>query len=161
MDLAVCSSEQKDKHNFNQVDLTYYCFSPSRHAIFRARLLLGVYILQSRRAAFNQRSVNPICLLCGIEYEDNIHFIFTCKNLQLTRAQFLELFEKLVHGWTCLSRVTHLQIILDYNRVSHLVSECDKHAIEKIASQMIYRLHTHRAELLTLTDTTVSNPKSS
>ena len=98
----------------------------------------------------------PYVLFVG--KKQKIYFIFTCKNLHLSRLPFLVLFEKLVHGLTCrpMSRLTHLQIILDHKHLNHIVTESDKPAIDTTTSKMIYKLHTRIIQLLTLTDSTVS-----
>ena len=61
-----------------------------KKADFKAKLMKGTYVLQSNRAKFNQYSVYPMCLLCGDNAEDMIHFLLKCRCLSEPRDQFME-----------------------------------------------------------------------
>ena len=56
-----------------------------KHAIIKAKILTGTYILQSNRAKFNQYDTSDMCLLCNEDREDIKHFILECPRLEITR----------------------------------------------------------------------------
>ena len=60
-----------------------------RKAGIKARLMTGTYVLQSNRAKFNQYKVNPTCLLCELEPEDQEHFLLRCQSLSEIRGPFI------------------------------------------------------------------------
>ncbi|CAG2225294.1 unnamed protein product [Mytilus edulis] len=55
----------------------------------KLKLLTGTYYLQSNKAAFNQNSIDPTCLLCNENSETVEHFILDCKSLNNTRIPYL------------------------------------------------------------------------
>ena len=61
-----------------------------RKADIKARLMTGTYVLQSNRTKFNQNKVNPICLLCEVEPEDQEHFLLRCQSLLEIRDPFIK-----------------------------------------------------------------------
>ena len=50
--------------------------SAVRKGVAKARFLTGIYILQSSRHVFSNRTVDPICRLCQLKVED-IHHVVT------------------------------------------------------------------------------------
>ena len=54
----------------------------------KIRLMTGTYVLQSNRSKFNQYNVNPTCILCKEEPEDQKHFLLRCPRLTDTRDSF-------------------------------------------------------------------------
>ena len=49
-----------------------------REATIKARMLMGVYLLQIHRSRFNQFAVDATCMLCKEEDEDLKHFLAVC-----------------------------------------------------------------------------------
>jgi hypothetical protein len=52
-------------------------------------LVTGTYILQSKKARYNQYAVDPTCLLCKNGPETSVHFLMECKALQEARSRSL------------------------------------------------------------------------
>ena len=59
-----------------------------RRSTIKGKMLAGVYILQSTRAAFNQ-TMNKTCQLCLIKDEDMVHFLCKCPVLDSVRKPLL------------------------------------------------------------------------
>ena len=55
----------------------------------KLRLLTGTYILQKKRAKYNQYAVSACCLLCGVRAETRTHFIAEYPKLGCIRDSFL------------------------------------------------------------------------
>ena len=51
----------------------------------RAKLLVGRYPLNTKKAKYRQNNTNPICSLCGLEPEDEAHFVVSCPKLEHVR----------------------------------------------------------------------------
>lgn len=117
----------------------------------KARILLGVYTLQSTKHRFNQYNVSPTCPLCKKDPEDRIHFILYCSALDSIRQPFKVAFYKLVEDNTNI----HLDSLDDedllkalmncesINIPSHCLVDC-----ENIARGWCYALHSRRNFLL-------------
>ena len=71
----------------------------------KLRLLTGTYILQKKRAKFNQYDVSDCCLLCGAGAETRVHFVAECPRLDVVRNDFRE----------------ELRVILNHNNPEGLV----------------------------------------
>ena len=65
--------------------------SPSQlvKAAYRAKLLVGTYILQANRSKFNQHQIDATCPLCRLASEDTIHFLLRCGALANVRQKLL------------------------------------------------------------------------
>ena len=59
--------------------------APILAASYRAKMLMGTYILQATRTKYNQHQVDPRCMLCSVEEEDIVHFLVSCPALEQTR----------------------------------------------------------------------------
>jgi hypothetical protein len=107
-----------------------------KRATTKARLLCGVYILQSNRAAFNQFRVDPTCPLCRQGNENLRHFLLACSALHAARTK----------------RITKLHVLeLTMTDVLDSSSLPDSivHRFEQESRKMIQRLHGTRSELIT------------
>ena len=62
----------------------------------KLRLVIGTYVLQTNRSAFNQNHISPVCLLCRAEDETTEHFLLRCAALEIVRqpalAEILEIY---------------------------------------------------------------------
>ncbi|CAC5385374.1 unnamed protein product [Mytilus coruscus] len=58
-------------------------------AYVKARLLTGVYTLQSNRSRFNKYEVSAICPLCMDDIEDTEHFLLQCSSTDTVRSPFI------------------------------------------------------------------------
>ena len=65
----------------------------------KLKMLVGGYVMQTNRAAFNQNEVKPTCLLCDNEEETLAHFLLHCKSLDSVRLPVLnDLSHELMHA---------------------------------------------------------------
>ena len=62
----------------------------SKRAQIKCKLLTGMYILQAKRAAFNQYAVNATCKLCQSAPETRQHFIGECEEFKAERDSYKE-----------------------------------------------------------------------
>ena len=108
-----------------------------RRATFKARLLCGVYILQSTRASFNQFKVDPTCPLCSSGPEDSSHFLLSCKALHDTRRKHILRLLDLHPSFTVAD-------ILDSSALS--VDLCVQFEYE--SSKLVHKLHEARSHLI-------------
>ena len=61
----------------------------SKRAQLKCKLLTGLYILQAKRAAFNQHTVNPTCKLCSSAPETRQHFKAECVFFESGRELYI------------------------------------------------------------------------
>ncbi|VDI42783.1 Hypothetical predicted protein [Mytilus galloprovincialis] len=126
----------------------------------KLKLLTGTYYLQSNKAAFNQNSIDPTCLLCNENSETVEHFILDCKPLNNTRIPYLHELDCFLRSikncdkcFNLTSLVINKQLILDPSRLlcacgcrCKCMDNCFK--VEYINRKLCYALHTKRNELL-------------
>jgi hypothetical protein len=55
----------------------------------RLKIVTGIYILQSDKAAFSKKSTSPICLLCKKSEDTTTHFLIVCEKFEETRTPIL------------------------------------------------------------------------
>ena len=83
--------------------------------------MTGTYILQSKRAMFNQNRIDPACLLCKEGDETVEHFLLNCTALSSARQPITDIITD-----TCVSLLSYptndpdrlLQLILDSSAYS-------------------------------------------
>ena len=112
-----------------------------KRAMLRAKLLCGVYMLQSNKARFNQYKVKPDCPLCGQQAETREHFLMICSALGPSRVSLLQALYSMIPALT-------IEQVIDSSRIRP-----DRRVpAEIICRKLIYKLHEARAkQLLSLT----------
>ena len=124
-----------------------------RKATFKARMLLGTYILQATRAAFNQTR-NTQCPMCKEGEEDMVHFIAECPTLSPHRDHTMKMIMAIIplvlqeHPLTGWSRELLTQLILDPTHPSigakiPMTTQCLLQ-IEKQSRLLCFKLHRAR-----------------
>ena len=124
----------------------------------KLKMLVGEYVLQTNRAAFNQNEFKPICLLCDNEEETLAHFLLHCKSLDTVRLPVLndvshELMHTLKKDFQSYDDHDKISIILD---CTHLVKDKynQKRVLELLSTlefhcrRLTFLLHNMRYRLL-------------
>ena len=60
-----------------------------RKAVIKVRFLTGVYMLQSSKHVFSNKTVDPNCRLCQLDVEDIRHMVALCPAFHSIRASTL------------------------------------------------------------------------
>ena len=123
----------------------------------KLKLVTGMYILQTNRAAFNQNQIKSTCLLCNTEDETMEHFLLSCTALHSVRQPILDIIKEsltTLHE-AQLVRTTSdlLQIVLDCSALYHVIPKCNHHLLEAIefhSRRLCYKLHCERYKRLAL-----------
>ena len=123
----------------------------------KLKLVTGMYILQTNRAAFNQNQIKSTCLLCNTEDETMEHFLLSCTALHSVRQPILDIIKEsltTLHE-AQLVRTTSdlLQIVLDCSALYHVIPKCNHHLLEAIefhSRRFCYKLHCERYKRLAL-----------
>ena len=129
-----------------------------RRASIKAKILVGIYILQYNRASFNQTS-DATCPLCQQEKEDIPHFLLTCPALVAQRDPLLHQILYSIplvysnHPAACRwPRDLLTQLLLDpsHERIQSNIDLESKivYTIERLSRQLCYALHVRRTVLL-------------
>ncbi|MEW8546332.1 MAG: reverse transcriptase family protein [Candidatus Thiodiazotropha sp.] len=126
-------------------------------AFTQVKLSLGIYILQSNRARFNQFAVSKLCPLCLCEEESLEHFLLRCGELQVVREPYVHRIRLLLESTMDITARSWsgddlVRLILD---PSVLASWCEMVDDSQILDQMFmvtrslcYAMHTKRTALL-------------
>ena len=64
------------------------CLTDNMRAQLKCKLLMGTYILQGNRAAFNQYTIDPTCKLCLAAPETRQHFLLNVQPLKQKEIKF-------------------------------------------------------------------------
>ena len=123
----------------------------------KLKLVTGMYILQTNRAAFNQNQIKSTCLLCNTEDETMEHFLLSCTALHSVRQPIVDIIKEsltTLHE-AQLVRTTSdlLQIVLDCSALYHVIPKCNHHLLEAIefhSRRLCYKLHCERYKRLAL-----------
>lgn len=141
----------------------YQTVKPNLHDVKRAeikaRLLLGVYTLQSNRAVFNQHLVDPTCRLCKSGAETREHFIAQCSNTNDIREKSQNKLRSILSRHPNKAVEDNLndpglftQLMLDSSlscleRLSPL-QDMEREQIEVVSRELIQALHIRRCSEL-------------
>ena len=128
--------------------------------LVKMNFMMGTYILQSTRAAFNQNAIDDTCRLCNETSETMPHFMITCSILAVVRDPIInELqleYETITsESWAVLSSHQKTSVIIDCTNVlgSDKVNSIRKRQLNKLEFQcrrLIFALHTERYRHLLL-----------
>ncbi|VDI66868.1 Hypothetical predicted protein [Mytilus galloprovincialis] len=126
----------------------------------KARLLTGVYTLQSNRSRFNKYEVSAICPLCMDEIEDTEHFLLQFASTDTVRNQFIPKLRTLLYDFNheignlvFSNNSVLLRVILDVSspQVPILIQTfLFMEKIEAVTRGMVYALHHKRCSILDL-----------
>ena len=131
------------------------------HIPVKNKILTGTYILQTNRAKFNQKEINPTCQLCYTAEETLDHFLLKCKVLDNVRNSIVKDIQNVLSDFLVVypaaSEFSLLQMIVDSSVV--LAGCCDKvpgklHELvdneHYHSRRLTYILHTKRYSILEL-----------
>ena len=128
-----------------------------RQATIKARMITGVYILQSQKARFNQFKVDATCPLCNEGDEDMEHFVLRCSSTKDIRLTYLGQLDTLISGEACsdlttLWKASPLQCVLDYSQIlSNNKIDADLlYHLEDLTRRFCYALHSRRQAILNI-----------
>lgn len=137
-----------------------YCTSVMK-ANIKARLLTGVYTLQSNRSRFNKYEVCATCQMCLVDNEDTEHFLLHCSCTQDVRELYITKLRSLLSDINCevenivfSDKAMLLKVILDVSSLQiPIVLQTDLvvKKIEAISRRLIYALHHRRCDILDIT----------
>ena len=132
--------------------------SAVRKGVVKARFLTGVYILQSSRHVFSNRTVDPNCRLCQLEEEDIRHVVTRCPAFHSIRTLTINQLMNLVVGnsnisvWNSHFREweSFLRIIICPDNIRHMVPELSTviNSVEELSRDFFYKTHTKRLFLM-------------
>ena len=132
-----------------------------RKASVKAKLLLGVYTLQTNKAQFNQYKVKMTCPLCELDNESREHFIISCPALSNVRHYYFREIQKHLTvllgpgGWSSLAQdqTMLVKLILDVTHLSKLIPDKNNLALntlrlENLTRGLCYALHSERSKAI-------------
>ncbi|CAC5389759.1 unnamed protein product [Mytilus coruscus] len=123
----------------------------------RLKILTGSYILQTKRAVFNNTNPDPTCMLCGKSDETLSHFLLVCTELDnirmtLTR-EIIDVCSVLFAKYKLNTNFDLLTILINpyyyYSQWNseNLISDIDQW-LEPLCRCLCYKLHAKRYQLL-------------
>ena len=120
----------------------------TRKAIQKAKLLCGVYTLQTNRAVFNQYHVDSTCPMCLSAPEDRIHLLVNCSTQEEIRRKYLP---DIIHTvseevYSRISEDDKVKLILDF--VKTLIATCDIVDLEAVSRSYTFSVHCKRTTQL-------------
>ncbi|VDI38179.1 Hypothetical predicted protein [Mytilus galloprovincialis] len=122
----------------------------------KLKLLTGTYYLQSNKAAFNQNTVDPTCLLCKGKPETIDHFLMECPALHEIRSPYLQELDNFIGSIdVCMKCSIHSNITLDTNFIldpSSFICACGCmdfcYTVEYITRKLCFALHGLRSRII-------------
>lgn len=128
-----------------------------KRGITKARMLTGVYMLQSTKARFNQYDVEQICPLCRLATEDLQHMLLRCPALSEVRSPLLSSVRVLlirrfgVTWWSSRSSAQIVALCLDSSnindQINHSVEGSFLCRLETLGRRLCHKLHMKRLQL--------------
>ena len=128
------------KHNISDV----------KAAEVKARILTQTYLVQSKRAKYDQK-INPVCTLCRKEEENLDHFLLRCAQLESIRRKHLDKIKECINNVVDnrYERIERdgklLQLILDCTSRKINCDVKEQELIESMTRAMCYELHLERS----------------
>jgi hypothetical protein len=124
--------------------------SDVHRAAAHLRLATGTFLLQTKRAQFNQYQVDETCCLCESAAETRVHFIAECNSLHDKRQPVVQRIFKLLHGTGTIQPEVLSQVVMDptHGTVADLITPQNRVAVLREARILVYHLETERAKRL-------------
>lgn len=130
-----------------------------RKAVIKARFLTGVYMLQSSKHVFSNKTVDPTCRLCQLDVEDIRHTVTRCPAFHSIRTSTLTKLRDIIieqsdidvwrayfKDWDCF-----LKLIVDPVCVAVLVPELRDDisaTVEELSRNFFFDIHVKRLHIL-------------
>ncbi|CAC5411266.1 unnamed protein product [Mytilus coruscus] len=123
----------------------------------KIRLLTGTHLFESNKHKFSGGKESSLCRLCGTSNEDITHFLLLCPALHQQRKALFSNLKALVisiigtSGWTVIfkNQVDIVKLIIDSTfMLPDINSRTDLDKIQKMSTDMCYKLHTERTCIL-------------
>ena len=132
--------------------------SAVRRAVIKARFLTRVYLLQSNRHIFSNKTTDPNCRLCQLDVEDTRHVVTRCPAYHVIRTVTTGQLKKIIidnsdiyiwkthfSDWESFLRTI---ICPDIIRVMIPELSCVISSLEAISRDNFYKVHTKRLFLM-------------
>ena len=129
-----------------------------RKDVTKARILTGVYILQSNRHPFSGKTIDSMCQLCCLEEEDLYYMVTLCPAFHDIRMYSVERLKQIVvkqsggSVWcsTFESWDTIMKVLICPDCVTPLVPRLSYslNNIENVSRTLFYKVHLKRLKLL-------------
>ncbi len=149
LDASQCSLKKP-----HPVWLTVTSSTPdTRKAIQKAKLLCGVYTLQTNKAVFNQHQIDPVCPTCLSAPEDRVHLLLHCSTQEDIRSKYIPEIASTVSDqvYNLLEDDAKVKLILDSNYVKKLKTvKSDIADLEAVSRSFIFSVHCKRTTTLQL-----------
>lgn len=124
-------------------------------ACVKAKLLCGVYLLQSDKSKFSRQPITSLCPLCMNDIEDRQHFLLTCKELSHIRDRFLLRIRECLLNEINASLVQEilgsnellLQLVIDSSKF-HFIDKNMQVELDSLTRGMCYAMHHHRSTIV-------------
>ena len=132
--------------------------SAVRKGVIRARFLTGVYLLQSNRHVFSNKTVDPNCRLCQLGVEDIHHVVTRCPAYHDIRTLTTSQLKNIIidNSDICVWKThfsnwdTLLKIIICPDVIRAMVPELSSviSSVEDLSRDCFYKIHTKRLFLM-------------
>ncbi|CAC5395133.1 unnamed protein product [Mytilus coruscus] len=131
--------------------------SDVKKGAIKIRLLTGTYLFESNKHKFSGGKESSLCRCCGTSNEDITHFLLLCPALHQQRKETFSYLKALVisiigtSGWTARfkNQSDVVKLIIDSTfLLPEINSHTDLDKIQKMSTDMCYRLHTQRTCIL-------------
>ena len=117
----------------------------------KLRLVIGTYVLQTKRIKYYRNETEPTCLLCGAAEENVLHFILQCEKLQSERvAEINAIWQNEFQNnenFTDLSEIDQLQLLMDQGK-TYKKNSASVARLEGLSRRLMFKLHIKRTKLL-------------
>ena len=126
-----------------------------KRGITKARMLTGVYMLQTTR--FNQYEVEQICPLCRLVAEDLQHMLLRCPALSDVRSHLFSSIRQLLNShlgsswWLTRSGPQIVRLCVESTNIKSqtqsVIEECFLELLEMLGRRFCHKLHIKRLQL--------------
>ena len=128
-----------------------------KRGITKARMLTGVYMLQTTKSRFNQYEVEQICPLCRLAAEDLQHMLLRCPALSEVRSPLFSSIRQILIShlgsswWLTRSGPQIVRLCVDSNNIKSqtqsAIEECFLERLEMLGRHFCHKLHIKRLQL--------------
>lgn len=150
--LSVCQLREGSTHRVWQ---NLETVADVRKATIKVRFLTSVYMLQSSKHVFSNKTVDPTCRLCQLDVEDICHIVTRCPAFHGNRASTLTKLREVISEYRDIININNwdsfLNIIIDPTCVAVLVPELRDDisaAVEEISRTFFFNIHVKRLHIL-------------
>ena len=128
-----------------------------KRGITKARMLTGVYMLQTTQSRFNQYEVEQMCPLCRLAAEDIHYMLLRCPALSEVRSALVSSIRQLLIShlgsswWLTRSGPQIVRLCVDSanikSQTQSAIEECFLERLEMLGRRFGHKLHIKRLQL--------------